>query len=62
MKHNFTGQSGKVHIAEASTNLVDWEAVGTATIKADGTFEFEDHDAIKNQSRFYRVKAVPVNP
>jgi hypothetical protein len=51
----FQGVAGRHYIVEASTNLVDWEAVGTATVQADGAFEFEDDEAAKHQSRFYRV-------
>ena len=50
--------AGVAYIVEASTNLVDWEAVGVATVNEDGSFEFEDADAAKHQCRFYRV----VNP
>lgn len=40
---------------EASTNLVDWEAIGVATQGASGAFEFEDVTAAEFSSRFYRV-------
>jgi len=55
MKLELSGQAGQTYIVEASTNLVDWEAVGVATVNEDGSFEFEDADAAKHQRRFYRV-------
>ena len=55
MTLDFQGDPAGLYIVEASTNLVDWEAVGTATIQGDGSFEFEDADAAKHQCRFYRV-------
>jgi len=55
LKLKLSGQAGETYIVEASTNLADWEAVGTATVQPDGSFEFEDADAAKHQRRFYRV-------
>ncbi len=40
---------------EGSTNLVDWEMLGVATERGDGTFEFEDGNAARFQNRFYRI-------
>jgi hypothetical protein len=51
----FSGAPGQTCIVEASTNLVDWELVGVATVQGNGTFEFEDPDATKHPCRFYRV-------
>jgi hypothetical protein len=53
----FAGVSGVTYVVEASTNLLDWEAIGTCTDKGDGFFGFEDADATKFPSRFYRVVA-----
>jgi len=55
MKLKLIGQAGQTYIVEASTNLVDWEAVGVATVQSDGSFEFADTSAAKYQSRFYRI-------
>ena len=41
--------------AEASTNHVDWQPIGTTTLSADGTFEFADPDAAHRPQRFYRL-------
>ena len=48
-------QVGRLGLIEASTNLVDWEAVGVATVQSDGSFEFEDAGADKDLCRFYRL-------
>jgi hypothetical protein len=56
MQMKLSGQAGKAHIVEASTNLMDWEAVGVATVNEDGSFEFEDAEAAKHQCRFYRIR------
>jgi len=57
MRVKISGPLGKGYIVEASTNLVEWEAVGVATIRADGSFEFEDAEAAKFPERFYRIVA-----
>ena len=49
------GAANQVCLIEASTNLVDWQAIGTTTLSADGTFEFEDPDAANHPRRFYRL-------
>jgi hypothetical protein len=51
----FSGLAGQVHIVEASTNLVDWEMIGVAADNGDGSFEFEDSQAVGIPNRFYRV-------
>jgi len=52
----FNGTAGWVQIVEASTNLVDWEMIGAAVDRGDGSFEFEDANASKFPGRFYRIK------
>lgn len=54
---SFTGPAGKAYVAQASTNLVDWEPVGLATNSGNGTFEFEEAKAAGYRSRFYRITA-----
>jgi hypothetical protein len=44
------------YLIEASTNLVDWELVGVAGLRTDGAYEFEDSQATRHSSRFYRVR------
>jgi hypothetical protein len=51
----FLAERGPIYVVEASTNLVDWEMIGVAVDHGDGTFEFEDPNAAKFPSRFYRV-------
>jgi hypothetical protein len=43
-------------VVEASTNLVDWEPIGVAVDQGNGLFQFEDPEAARYSSRFYRVK------
>jgi hypothetical protein len=50
-----SGNPAPVQLVEASTNLVDWQVIGTATKNADGTFEFEDRNTTRLPNRFYRV-------
>jgi len=57
LRLRFTGEPGGVYAVEASTNLVDWEIVGEAAVQSDGTFQFEDQNATKHETRFYRVVA-----
>lgn len=40
---------------EASTNLLDWEAIGGATQLPHGEFQFEDGNAAQFPHRYYRV-------
>ena len=63
MQMKLSGPAGRVYLLEASTNLVDWEAVGVGTGQADGSFAFDDPDAATLSNRFYRVRvAVAVAP
>ncbi len=52
---HFSGQPRAIHILEASTNLVDWEMIGVATDRGEGTFSFEDPNWARFPKRFYRV-------
>ncbi|MDD5139086.1 MAG: FG-GAP-like repeat-containing protein [Verrucomicrobiales bacterium] len=54
---NFSGMHQQIYIIEASTNLVDWEKIGVAKDQGDGTFDFDDLNAVKMSGRFYRVVA-----
>ncbi len=51
----FTAPPGFVYLLQASTNLVDWEAVGVAADSGSGEFEFEDAKSSQLPARFYRV-------
>jgi len=59
MRMQFTARTGGPCLIEASTNLVDWEMIGVAALRADGKFEFEDAQAARFSSRFYRVGVAP---
>jgi len=50
------GEPGRIHIVEASTNLVTWEMIGLAEEQDDGTFAFGDVNAAKFPCRYYRIK------
>jgi len=47
--------TGSVYLVEASTNLTDWEAVGTTTLVPDGTIQFEHAERPDQACRFYRT-------
>jgi hypothetical protein len=49
------GNPVPVQLVEASTNLVDWKIIGTATENPDGALEFEDGNTARFSNRFYRV-------
>jgi len=51
------GEAGKAYILEASTNLVDWEAICVVYPDEEGNCGYEDAMAGKHQSRFYRLLA-----
>ena len=55
MRMKFTAEFGWVYIIEASTNLVDWERIGVATLSDGSGFEFVDTQAMRFPSRYYRL-------
>lgn len=61
MRLQCSGTPGQTYIVEASTNLLDWQAVGEANVQSDGSFQFEDAEAAKYPCRFYRV-VIPEYP
>jgi len=52
---NIHGRNHRTCVVEMSTNLVDWTAIGVANKCGDGTFAFEDGQAINSGPRFYRI-------
>ena len=52
---SFVASPARLHLVQASTNPTDWEIIGVASDRGDGSFEFEDADTAKFSSRFYRV-------
>lgn len=53
----FTGATNAAYRVCASTNLFDWEHLGTASSPAPGQFLFFDTTATNHSRRFYRVTA-----
>ncbi len=51
----FLGIDGLEYRIEASTNLVDWELIGTATTDAEGKVRLLDPAAGQHPARYYRV-------
>ncbi len=50
-----TGAPGVVYTIQASTNLVNWQAIGTVTAGTNGTFQIDDPKMDQFSRRFYRV-------
>ena len=53
----FTGAAGQTYLVQASTNLLNWGVIGTATDNGNGIFSFADANSGGFRSRFYRVLA-----
>jgi hypothetical protein len=53
----FSADDARTYVVEASTDLVDWEAIGTALEddQASGDFYFEDNESSELPVRYYRV-------
>jgi hypothetical protein len=54
---NGTGVPGITYRIDASTNLVNWQQIGTVTPGSTGTFQIDDSKMSLFSKRFYRVKA-----
>jgi len=50
-----TGDPGVTYTIQATSDLIHWETIGTATTISSGTFEFEEAVATEAVARFYRV-------
>jgi len=50
-----TGTAGVIYMIQASSDLINWQSIGTATAGANGVFSFEDSNIASFNSRFYRV-------
>ena len=57
-KLQFSAPTGATYAIEASADLVSWQEIGQAQVQADGTFAFEDPDAVNYRGRYYRVSQV----
>jgi hypothetical protein len=47
----------RIHILEASTNMIDWEKIAVGRDDDDGGLRFEDPNAARFPNRFYRAVA-----
>jgi hypothetical protein len=54
----FTGQSGKFHVVQVSSDLKSWKPVGT-NLWSSGKFIYTDPVPATNKMRFYRAFALP---
>ena len=52
----FNGNSAHAYVIEGSSDLVNWEAIGTAKHRGNGEFDFDD-EKTAGSSRFYRVRS-----
>jgi hypothetical protein len=43
------------YFVQATTNMLDWETIGVAEARGDGTFLFDDPSAGQHAQRFYRI-------
>jgi hypothetical protein len=50
-----SGQAGVVYVIQASTDLVNWQELGTAMAAANGSLLFEDSSTSSLPARFYRA-------
>ena len=53
----FTGDTDRKFIVEASTDLVHWENIGQAEPTGNGNFEFLDKRSDNFSGRYYRIIA-----
>jgi arylsulfate sulfotransferase len=51
----FSGSEAGTHTIQASTDLAQWVALGTALDTGNGNFEFTDFQSYGEPARFYRV-------
>ncbi len=54
----FSGVDGAAYVVQASTNLQDWQAIGTF-YPTNGAFQFTDPSGDSNGFRFYRSMLLP---
>jgi hypothetical protein len=52
-----TGTASMVYMIQASSDLVNWQNIGTATADGNGVFQYQDATISANSQRFYRVSS-----
>jgi len=50
-----TGTAGVVYTIQTSSDLINWQSIGTATADLNGVFNFQDSNIASFNSRFYRI-------
>lgn len=50
-----TGEPGRQYVIESSLDLVNWTAIATMIVEADGRFEFVEPDSEHSVQKFYRA-------
>jgi hypothetical protein len=55
LRLQFSAPPGPIYIVEASTDLANWDKIGVATDAGNGVFVFEDANAPRMTTRFYRI-------
>jgi hypothetical protein len=53
----YLNSAAEAYTVFASTNLIDWISIGTATQVSPGWFEFTDAEAANIEQRFYQLRA-----
>ena len=51
----FSSLSNLTYAIQSSTNLINWEMLGTATDSGNGQYQFEDTNTANFKRRFYRT-------
>ena len=55
MRISGAGDTNVTYTVLASTNLLQWQNIGTTTSSAIGAIQFDDPAATNSPSRFYRT-------
>jgi hypothetical protein len=53
---SFAGVPGQLYNVEASSDLITWHVIGSATAGANGLYQFDDTDAGSYPQRYYRSR------
>ncbi len=53
----YTNGDGQTYRVFSSTNLIDWQSIGTATQTSPGLFQFTDSNATNVPYRFYQLRS-----